>query len=213
MRGSRLGGLQERDAICHLYAMSASALRPDPQVQTFGVILLPGFALMSFAAATEPLRAANLLAGRPLYEIALFGEAETALSSSGLPAPTRPLPTRADGLTAVFVCAGGAPADWRRPAVRFMMWRMSVGPFPFLPERLRFLSFPSYPFSQPCRPSSVPFPPSLDARSCLAPSPSFERPRLPHLGLCKRGAAVSPCHVSCPVARPVHESPFERPLV
>ena len=54
--------------------MSASALRPDPQVQTFGFILLPGFALMSFAAATEPLRAANLLAGRPLYEIALFGE-------------------------------------------------------------------------------------------------------------------------------------------
>ena len=117
--------MQERDAICHLYAMSASALRPDPQVQTFGFILLPGFALMSFAAATEPLRAANLLAGRPLYEIALFGEAETALSSSGLPAPTRPLPTRADGLTAVFVCAGGAPADWRRPAVRQTLRRLA----------------------------------------------------------------------------------------
>lgn len=97
--------------------MQAKIPRSDPQVQTFGFILLPGFALMSFAAATEPLRAANLIAGRRLYEIALYGEAEAALSSSGVQAPTGPLPTSAGNVAAVFVCAGGSPADWRRPAV------------------------------------------------------------------------------------------------
>ena len=44
----------------------------DRQVQSFGFILLPGYALMSFAAATEPLRAANLIAGRRLYDVVLY---------------------------------------------------------------------------------------------------------------------------------------------
>ena len=35
--------------------------------QTVGFLLVPGFALMSYAAAIEPLRAANLLSGRELY--------------------------------------------------------------------------------------------------------------------------------------------------
>lgn len=105
--------------------MSLSIARQDPQVQTFGFILLPGFALMSFAAATEPLRAANLIAGRPLYEIAFFGETGAALSSSGIATPTQPLPTRADHLSAVFVCAGGSPADWRRPAVHQTLRRLA----------------------------------------------------------------------------------------
>ena len=44
-------------------------------VREIGFLLLPGFALMSFAAATEPYRAANLLAGRALYRLRFFGEA------------------------------------------------------------------------------------------------------------------------------------------
>jgi len=35
--------------------------------QTIGFLLVPGFALMSYAAAIEPLRAANLLSGQALY--------------------------------------------------------------------------------------------------------------------------------------------------
>ena len=35
--------------------------------QTVGFLLVPGFALMSYAAAIEPLRAANLLSGKELY--------------------------------------------------------------------------------------------------------------------------------------------------
>ena len=37
--------------------------------QNIGFILIPGFALMSFASASEPLRAANLLAGREIYRL------------------------------------------------------------------------------------------------------------------------------------------------
>ena len=44
----------------------------DSQVQTYGFILIDGFALMSYASASEPLRAANLLAGRDLYRLAAF---------------------------------------------------------------------------------------------------------------------------------------------
>ena len=40
--------------------------------QHFGFLLLPRFALMSYAAATEPMRAANLLAGTPLYRVTAF---------------------------------------------------------------------------------------------------------------------------------------------
>ena len=35
--------------------------------QTVGLLLIPGFALMSYASVVEPLRAANLLAGKELY--------------------------------------------------------------------------------------------------------------------------------------------------
>lgn len=105
---------------------SAPPPRADPQVQRFGFVLLPGFALMSFAAATEPLRAANLLAGRPLYEIALYGEGEATTSSSGVAAPTRPLPTRGEPLAALFVCAGGSPADWRSPATHRTLRRCAA---------------------------------------------------------------------------------------
>lgn len=85
-------------------------------VQHVGFLLLPNFALMSFAAATEPLRAANLLAGTELYRITHFsadGAAVTA--SSGLAVPCQPLGT--PDLHTLFVCAGGGPEDWRYPAL------------------------------------------------------------------------------------------------
>src|SRR6185437_7556658 len=89
--------------------------RADPQVQTYGFLLLPGFALMSFAAAVEPLRAANHLAGRRLYDIAFFGEG--AVSSIGVAVAGAALPRPGADLSTLFVCAGGNPGDWRRPDV------------------------------------------------------------------------------------------------
>jgi len=40
---------------------------PDEPVQTLGLLLIEGFALMSYASIVEPFRAANVLAGRTLY--------------------------------------------------------------------------------------------------------------------------------------------------
>ncbi len=49
-----------------------------------GFVLMPNFALMSYASATEPLRAANLIAGLLLYDvIALSPEGRQVRSSSG----------------------------------------------------------------------------------------------------------------------------------
>ena len=97
--------------------------RADPQIQSYGFLLLPGFALMSFAAAVEPLRAANHLAGRKLYDIAFFGEG--AVSSIGIAMAGAALPRGASGLSALFVCAGGSPADWRRPDVLRCLRRLA----------------------------------------------------------------------------------------
>ena len=84
----------------------------DPGTQHFGFLLLPRFALMSYAAATEPLRAANLLAGAPLYRVTAFSvDGAPVCASSGLSIPCAALP--APNLHTLFVCAGGEPGDWR----------------------------------------------------------------------------------------------------
>jgi transcriptional regulator GlxA family with amidase domain len=86
--------------------------------QTVGFILIPGFALMCYASAVEPLRAANLLAGRELYRVVHFApNGVGARSSSGIEVAAYPLPARRDGLDVLFVCAGGNPSEWQYPAV------------------------------------------------------------------------------------------------
>jgi len=87
-------------------------------IQRIGFILVPGFALMSYASAIEPLRAANLLAGRDIYILSTHStEGDAALTSSSIPVPAGPLPGRGADLSMVFVCAGGTPVDWDVPAI------------------------------------------------------------------------------------------------
>ncbi len=83
-----------------------------PAAETYGFVLTPGFALMSFAAATEPLRAANLIAGGELYRtVCLSPDGAPVASSGGLSVDCV---RYRDGmpLHTVFVCAGGRPGDW-----------------------------------------------------------------------------------------------------
>ena len=95
-------------------------------MHTYGFILLPGFALMSFAAATEPLRAANILAGRELYRIEAFSAAGGMTeSSSGSRVPTKKLSEAGKALHTVFVCAGGSPADWESPEIAATLRRLT----------------------------------------------------------------------------------------
>lgn len=54
------------------------------QPTTIAVLLFPGFSMMSLAAITEPLRAANLLSGGDLYQWRIVSaSASEAISSSG----------------------------------------------------------------------------------------------------------------------------------
>ena len=76
------------------------------------VALLPldGFALMSFASACEPLRAANLLAGRELFRVSNVSQGgRTIVSSSGVSVPCAPFPDGSDAFDVAFVVAGGDP--------------------------------------------------------------------------------------------------------
>jgi len=76
-----------------------------------GIYAAPGFALMSYAATVEPFRAANLLAGRPLYELINFGSGPAPVRSSG---PAMVMAEARVGelrpLDYLFVIAGGDPA-------------------------------------------------------------------------------------------------------
>ncbi|MGB3315645.1 MAG: GlxA family transcriptional regulator [Albidovulum sp.] len=86
----------------------------DTQPRRVGILALPGFALMSYAATVEPLRAANLLSRRKLYEVTHFGTAARAAQSSGhAVAPVDALITEAGPLDYLFVVAGGEPASYR----------------------------------------------------------------------------------------------------
>jgi transcriptional regulator GlxA family with amidase domain len=82
----------------------------EPVVR-FGFLLLPGFPLMSYATAVEPLRAANALAGRTLYEwqhLSFDGAPLSASNGISFEADAR----LSDGveLDGLFVCAGGNPS-------------------------------------------------------------------------------------------------------
>ena len=101
---------------------------------------MPGFALMTYASAVEPLRAANQLAGRTLYRWwhAAPGD-EPAIASNGVAV----LPDHKFGSNAsvdlLIVCAGGNPSTFsdrrtftwlRRLAGRgVIMGGISGGPF------------------------------------------------------------------------------------
>jgi transcriptional regulator GlxA family with amidase domain len=90
--------------------------------QVIGFLLLPEFALMSYASAIEPLRAANALAGRALY-------AWRHISIDGAPVrASNGVEIKADqsigddvALDTVFVCAAGNPTTFEhKPTLRWL---------------------------------------------------------------------------------------------
>lgn len=78
-----------------------------------GFVLVPNFALMSYASATEPLRAANLIAGLALYDVMpLSVDGHTVASSSGITVECNDIATTGAACHTIFICAGGGPSDW-----------------------------------------------------------------------------------------------------
>ncbi|HTE79638.1 MAG TPA: hypothetical protein VK634_02990, partial [Reyranella sp.] len=74
---------------------------------TVGFLLIPNFPLMPYAAAIEPLRAANLLGGRERYRWLHFSpDGQPVRASNGIAvAPDRP-PDRMAEVDLLLVCAG-----------------------------------------------------------------------------------------------------------
>lgn len=112
----------------------------DTPCLTVGFMLVPGFALMSYSAAIEPLRAANLLSERNLYRwwhAAPSGEPVTASNGVAVIPDCGTGTERSADI--VFVCAGGNPAtftdrptfSWLRRLARkgAILGGISGGPF------------------------------------------------------------------------------------
>lgn len=74
-----------------------------------GIWPVPGFALMSYAALVEPLRAANLLSGKPLFDLVTFAQAGGAVSSGGAVLPPEAAPGQNLPLDLLVVVAAGDP--------------------------------------------------------------------------------------------------------
>ncbi len=86
----------------------------EPRItQRIGFLLVPNFALMSYASSTEPLRAANLIAGTELYEVVpLSVDGEAVRNSAGMSVSCDDLSVEGSSCHSIFVCAGGGPRDW-----------------------------------------------------------------------------------------------------
>jgi len=83
-----------------------------------GFLLIDGFALMSYSAASEPLRAANLLAGRRLYDVRhIAARGVRAVSSGGAAIDATAAVGRDFDFDLLVVVAGGDPSSFRDAGV------------------------------------------------------------------------------------------------
>jgi len=122
-----------------LPALTKSAAAPS--IRSVGFLLVPGFALMSYASTVEPLRAANRLAGSDLYRWwhAAPGDQPAIASSGAAVLPDFAFGSDAGRLDLMLVCAGGNPAAfndkrtfaWLRKLARqgVAIGGVSAGPF------------------------------------------------------------------------------------
>lgn len=104
------------------------AAEPEPTV--VGFVLVPDFALMTYAAAVEPLRAANALSGRILYRWwhAAPGDRPVRASNGLTVAPEVAVGAEPPGADWILVCAGGNPSDFEDPALFAWLRRLALRP-------------------------------------------------------------------------------------
>ena len=116
-----------RETVGYLSVMDI--LRRDPRPFRIGLLPVPGFALMSYSATVEPLRAANLLTGETLYEIVHFGpEAGATVQSSGSAAITAAFGVGdTPPLDLLLVLAGGDPTRFRDRRTLAWLKRLARG--------------------------------------------------------------------------------------
>lgn len=91
----------------------------DPgTTRSYAFAVVPGFTLLAFSSAVEPLRIANQLSQQPLYRWqVLSADGGLISSSSGVAVQTLPLDTPLGRDTVLFVCAGNPPMAAATPRV------------------------------------------------------------------------------------------------
>jgi transcriptional regulator GlxA family with amidase domain len=91
-----------------------TAPHPTAPIGSVGFLLIPGFALMTYASAIEPLRAANQLAGKPLYRWwhTSPGDKPAIASNGAAILPDFKFGACPGALDLIIVCAGGNPATF-----------------------------------------------------------------------------------------------------
>jgi transcriptional regulator GlxA family with amidase domain len=87
----------------------------------FAILVFPGFPMMAFSAVIEPLRAANALAGKALYEWATIGCDEGTIRASNGIVVTPDFSARKAPLADYIVVCSGGDAD-RLQAVQPLSW-------------------------------------------------------------------------------------------
>lgn len=76
----------------------------DTAARQLAFVLIPRFNMTALVATIEPLRIANYMSGRPLYEWRFLSTAgETVTASNGMALATQPLP-RGGGLDMAIIC-------------------------------------------------------------------------------------------------------------
>jgi transcriptional regulator GlxA family with amidase domain len=96
--------------------------------EIIGLLLIPDFALMSYACVVEPLRAANLMAGRELYRwMHIASHAKNVSASCGAVVPCDATIREVGKLDLLLVCAGGDPAAFADRATFAWLRRLAVG--------------------------------------------------------------------------------------
>lgn len=101
---------------------------PDTLPQKVGFCLVPKFSMMAFASAIEPLRAANRLSGRDLYEWHIFADGmDPVPASNGIAVvPQRPL-SEVERFPNLLVCAGTGIEEFRDERLFGWLRRLARG--------------------------------------------------------------------------------------
>ena len=82
-----------------------------------GILPVPGFALMSYACTVEPMRAANLLSGRNLFELVHLSTGGPVASSGAASVERCAVVGDEEALDLVLVVAGGDPFAFEDEAI------------------------------------------------------------------------------------------------
>jgi transcriptional regulator GlxA family with amidase domain len=114
-----------------------------------GFLLIPNFAMLSYACVIEPLRAANLLSGKALYRWSHISiDGLPSLASNGVSIQPDCRVSDSTHFDYVFVCAGGNPTlfnhpptfAWLRQLVRRGVRVGGISGGPFILARANLLS-------------------------------------------------------------------------